>query len=84
MLYVHAAFTISKILFDMSPQKLSKSARSVLEGYHHLKGIKLTHVPASELTILVGSNPPDAFMQLELRRRTQDQMRRGTHITSRL
>ena len=80
MLFVHAAFTISKSIFNISPQKLSKSARSVLEGYHHFKGIKLTDVPGSELAILVESNPPDAFMQLELRRHTQDQMRRGTHM----
>ena len=55
----------------MPSQKLSKYAKSVLEGYHHLKGM-LSGVPASEVTI-VGSNVPDAFVQLELTRSKQDQ-----------
>ena len=53
--------------------KLSKSAKSVLEGYHHFKGIKLAHVSASAVRILVESNAPDAFVQLELRRSTENQ-----------
>ena len=38
-----------------------------------MKGIKLAHGLASEVTILIGSNVPDAFVQLELRRDKQDQ-----------
>ena len=38
-----------------------------------MKGIKLAHGLASEVTILIGSNLPDAFVQLELRRGKQDQ-----------
>ena len=53
--------------------KLSKSAKSV-EGYHHFKGIKLAHVSTSAVRILVESNAPDAFVQLELRRSTENQL----------
>ena len=44
-LHIPAAFTIPKSMFNIPSQQLSKSAKSVLEGYHHFKGIKLAHVP---------------------------------------
>ena len=67
-LCIPVLFTITKNMFKMPTQKLRKSSKFVLEGYHYLKGIKLANVPLSELTVFVGSNAPDAFMQLELRR----------------
>ena len=72
-LHIPSAFSIPRSMFNMPSQKQSKSAKSALEGYHHLKGTKLAHVPASEVTILVASDIPDAFLQLELRRGKQDQ-----------
>ena len=50
---IPAACTIPKSMFNMPSQKLSKSAKSVLKGYHDMKGINLEHVPASKVTILV-------------------------------
>ena len=61
----------TKNVFKKPTQKLSKSSKFVLEGYCYFKGIKLVDVPPSELTVLVGSNAHDAFMQLELRRGMQ-------------
>ena len=68
-LHMPSAFSIPRSTFNMSSQKQSKSAKSALEGYHHLKA----HVPLSKITILVASDVPDAFLQLELRRGKQDQ-----------
>ena len=72
-LCIPVAFTITKNMVKMPTQKLCKSSKFVLEGYHYLKGIKLADAPPSELTVLVGSNAPDAFMQLEQRRGMQYQ-----------
>ena len=72
-LCIPVLFTITKNMFKMPTQKLRKSSKFVLEGYHYLKGIKLANVPPSELTLFVGSNAPEAFMQLELRRGMQYQ-----------
>ena len=72
-LCIPVAFTITKNMFEMPTQKLRKSSTFVLEGYHYLKGIKLADLPPSQLIVLVESNAPDAFMQLELRRGMQYQ-----------
>ena len=72
-LCIPVAFTITKNMFKMPTQKLRKSLTFVLEAYLYLKGIKLADVPPSQLTVLVGSNGPDTFMQLELRRGMQYQ-----------
>ena len=72
-LCIPVAFTITKNMFEMPTQKLRKSSTFVLEGYHYSKGIKLADLPPSQLIVLVESNAPDAFMQLELRRGMQYQ-----------
>ena len=72
-LCIPVPFTIPKTVFKIPTQKLSKSSKFVLEGYHYFKGIKLADVPPSELIVLVRSNAPDAFMQPALRRGMQYQ-----------
>ena len=64
-LYI-SALTLPKNMFNMPPQSILEITR--INQLEHLKGIKIHNVSASDITILIGANAREAFIQSEVRK----------------
>ena len=60
-----SALTLHKNMFTMPAQSLLQEARII--QLEHLKGIKIHNVGTFDITILIGTNVPEAFIQSEVR-----------------
>ena len=60
-----SALTLHKNMFTMPAQSLLQEARII--QLEHLKGIKIHNVGTFDITILMGTNVPEAFIQSEVR-----------------
>ena len=60
-----SALTLHKNMFTMPSQSLLQEARII--QLEHLKGIKIHNVGTFDITILIGTNVPEAFIQSEVR-----------------
>ena len=60
-----SALTLHKNMFTMPAQSLLQEARII--QLEHLKGIKIRNVGTFDITILIGTNVPEAFIQSEVR-----------------
>ena len=60
-----SALTLHKNMFTMPAQSLLQEARII--QLEHLKGIKIHTVGTFDITILIGTNVPEAFIQSEVR-----------------
>ena len=61
------AYTLSKRTFNMSSQS-SPTNGDNQNTFDHLQDIQIPKICASEVTILIGANAPDVFLQLEVRK----------------
>ena len=60
-----SALTLHKNMFTMPAQSLLQEARII--QLEHLKGIKIHNVGTFDITILIGTNVPEAFIQSEVK-----------------
>ena len=60
-----SALTLHKNMFTMPAQSLLQEARII--QLEHLKGIKIHNVGTFDITILIGTNVPEAFIPPEVR-----------------
>ena len=60
-----SALTLHKNMFTMPAQSLLQEARII--QLEHLKGIKIPNVGTFDITILIGTNAPEVFIQSEVR-----------------
>ena len=60
-----SALTLHKNMFTMPAQSLLQEARII--QLEHLKGIKIHNVGTFDITILIGTNVQEAFIQSEVR-----------------
>ena len=60
-----SALTLHKNMFTMPAQSLLQEARII--QLEHLKGIKIHNVGTFDITIPIGTNVPEAFIQSEVR-----------------
>ena len=60
-----SSLTLHKNMFTMPAQSLLQEARII--QLEHLKGIKIHNVGTFDITILIGTNVPEAFIQSEVR-----------------
>ena len=61
------ARTLPKRMFNM-PSQSSATNGDNQKTFDHLQDIQIPNICASKVTILIGANAPDVFLQLELRR----------------
>ena len=61
------AYTLPKIMFNM-PSQSSPSNGDNQNTFDHLEDIQIPKICASEVTILIGANARNKFLQLEVRR----------------
>ena len=61
------AYALPKRMFNMSSQS-SPTNGDNQNTFDHLQDIQIPKICASEVTILIGANAPDVFLQLEVRR----------------
>ena len=61
------AYTLPKRMFNMPSQSLPTNGDNQ-NIFDHLQDIQIAKICASEMTILIGANAPDVFLQLEVRR----------------
>ena len=71
-LYI-SALTLPKNMFNMPAQSILEKAR--INQLEHLKGIKINYVSASDVTILIRANAPEAFIQWEVKKKKTDKIR---------
>ena len=71
-LYIPKAFTIPRKMFNI-PSQNPLAQNEMYEEFLHLMNIQVPLTCSSEVKVLKGTNSPDAFQQLELRKGTQDQ-----------
>ena len=65
-LYI-SALTLPKNMFNMPPQSILEKTR--INQLEHLKDIKIHNVSASDITILIGANAREGFIQSEVSKR---------------
>ena len=61
------AYALPKRMFNM-PSQSSPTNGDNQNTFDHLQDIQIPKICASEVTILIGANAPDIFLQLEVRR----------------
>lgn len=71
-LYIPKAFTIPRKMFNI-PSQNPLAQNEMYEEFLHLMDIQVPLACSSKVKVLKGTNSPDAFQQLELRKGTQGQ-----------
>lgn len=66
------AYTLSKRMFSITSQSSATNGDNQ-NTFDHLPDIQIPKICVSEVTVLIGANGPDVFLQLEVRRGNPNQ-----------
>ena len=66
------AYALPKRMFNM-PSQSSPTNGDNQNTFDHLQDIQIPKICASELTVLIGANAPDVFLQLQVKRSSPSQ-----------